>query len=93
MGVLCLFLVLSFSNFCALLVLQSSRWGSESWLLYFAVFLVSLDSQCSVALPHGVVGWSAQCVIVVFPDHTQLLFWLSFQWLSMTKISLKGNIN
>ena len=28
---------------------------------------------CSVALPHGAVGWS-QCVIVVFPDHTHLHF-------------------
>ena len=25
------------------------------------VFLVSCDSQCSVALPHSVVGWSAVC--------------------------------
>ena len=29
--------------------------------------------KCSVALPHGAVGWSA-VVIVVFPDHTHLLF-------------------
>ena len=26
-----------------------------------------------MALSNGVVGWSAQCVIVVFPDHTYLL--------------------
>ena len=25
------------------------------------VFLVSCDSQCSVALPDGAVGWSAMC--------------------------------
>ena len=25
------------------------------------VFLMSCDSQCSVALPHGAVGWSEVC--------------------------------
>ena len=29
--------------------------------------------KCSVVLPHGAVGWS-ECVIVVFPDLTHLLF-------------------
>ena len=29
--------------------------------------------KCSVALPHGAVGWSAVCDLV-FPDHTHLLF-------------------
>ena len=29
---------------------------------------------CSVALHHSTVGWvGLQCVIVVFPDHTQLI--------------------
>ena len=37
------------------------------------VFLMSCDMQCSVALPHGAVGWSAVWG-VVFPDHTHLLF-------------------
>ena len=27
----------------------------------FTVCLVSFDSQCSVGLPHGTVGWSAVC--------------------------------
>ena len=31
---------------------------------------MSCDFLCSVALPHGTVG----CVIVFFPDHTDLLF-------------------
>ena len=26
------------------------------------VFLISCDCQCSVAVPRGVVGWSAMCV-------------------------------
>ena len=31
-------------------------------------------NKCSVALPHGAVGWFAKCsVIVVFHDHTHLL--------------------
>ena len=25
------------------------------------IFLMSCDCKCSVALPHGVVGWSAVC--------------------------------
>ena len=29
--------------------------------LALIVFLVSCDSQCFVALPHGAVGWSAVC--------------------------------
>ena len=31
------------------------------------------DNLCSMALPHG-VGAGLQCVIVVFPGHTHLLF-------------------
>ena len=38
------------------LVLQSSRWGREGWLLYFNCVLMSLDSWCSVSLPHDAVG-------------------------------------
>ena len=34
---------------------------------------MSHDCNCSVAFPHKGVGWSI-CVIVVFPDHTHLLF-------------------
>ena len=42
--------------FVSFLVLQSSRWGRESWLL---CFLVSRD--CCVALPHDAMGSSAVC--------------------------------
>ena len=38
------------------------------------VFLVSFDSQCSVPPPHGAIGKSAMCVIVVNSGHTHLLF-------------------
>ena len=51
-------------------VLQSSRRGRESWLLYL-VFMVS--QNCCVSLPNDAIGWS-KVVIVVFPDHTHLLF-------------------
>ena len=44
--------------FVSILVLQSSRWGRESWLLCF-VFLVSHD--CYVALPLDATGLSAVC--------------------------------
>ena len=34
--------------------------------LLFIVFLVSCDSQCSVALPRGAVGLSAVCDLNAF---------------------------
>ena len=37
------------------------------------VFLVSCDCYCSVAIPHGAVGWSAVCDCGIF-YHTHLLF-------------------
>ena len=37
---------------------------------------MSCDCYCHVAIPHGVVGWSAVCDSDI-PDHTHLLFsWL-----------------
>ena len=39
------------------LVLQTCSLGRENWWLYF-IFLMSFDCWCSVALPHGAVGWS-----------------------------------
>ena len=44
--------------FVSILVLQSSLWGRESWLLCF----VCLPDDCCVALPHGAMGLSAICV-------------------------------
>ena len=32
----------------------------------FTVFLMSCETQCSVALPHGPVGWSAVCSCGIF---------------------------
>ena len=43
------------------LVLQSSRWGRESWLLYLNCLLMSFDYKSFVSLPRGTVGWSAVC--------------------------------
>ena len=45
--------------FMPILVLQSSWWGRESWLLCLVHFLVSHDGW--VALPHGAMGLSAVC--------------------------------
>ena len=61
--------------FVSFLVLQSSWWGRESWLLY----LVGLPGALCLLLFCGVmflvVPWvGLQCVIVVFPDHNHLLF-------------------
>ena len=33
-----------------------------------------MSRDCCVALPHSAMGLSAVFVIVVFPDHTRLLF-------------------
>ena len=38
----------------------------------FIVFLMSCYYKCSVALPHGALGWSTY-VSVVFPDNTQFV--------------------
>ena len=39
-------------------------------LLCFYLFWMSCYCKCPVALAHGVVGWSAVVIVVVFPDHT-----------------------
>ena len=59
MEVLCLVFVLLFSTLCpfsfAIILMEKSE---QVALLYF---LMSCGSQCSVAFPHGPMGWSAIC--------------------------------
>ena len=43
----------------SILVLQSSLWRRESWLLCLVVFLLSRDGF--VVLPRGAMGLSAVC--------------------------------
>ena len=57
MGALCLVLVLLFSTYGSL-VLQSSKWERAGGFA-LTVFLMSYDSLCSVAPPHGTMGLSA----------------------------------
>ena len=60
MVVLCLVLVLLFSNLCSFsftIILMGERAGCFALI----VFLVSFCSKCSVTLPYGAVGWSAVC--------------------------------
>ena len=40
----------------------------------FAWFVLLMSRDCCVALPRGAMSLSAVCEIVVFPDHTHLLF-------------------
>ena len=54
--------------FVSILVLQSSRWGRESWLLCF-VCLPGVSWL--LMMPQGCL----QFVIVVFPDHTLTIFY------------------
>ena len=67
MGV-CNFLCFVVRYFMSILVLQSSSWGREGWLL------------CSICLP-GVSGWLPRCAMRLsavcdcgFPDHTHYYF-------------------
>ena len=47
--------------FMCILILHLSRWGRESWLIYFCCVLVSCRCYRSLTLPHGVMGWSVIC--------------------------------
>ena len=61
-GVMCLVLVLLYSTLCPssfAIILMGKRKRVICFTL--TVFLIACDSQCSVALPHGAVGWSAVC--------------------------------
>ena len=50
------------------LVLLSSRWGRESWLLYSYCFHISVIN-CSVSFSHGALV----CVVVAFSGHTHFM--------------------
>ena len=70
-GVLCLVLVLLFSTLChfsfAIILM-----GKRSSCFSLTVFPMSCDSQCSVNLTHGAVGWFEVCdcgiVLALFGD-------------------------
>ena len=49
--------------FVSILVLQSSRWGRESWLRCFVCLPGSRD--CCVALPHDAMGLSSNFLIIL----------------------------
>ena len=51
--------------------------------------MMSCESQCSVAFPLGANGW-LECVIVVLPDHTILLFfWYVIEVRKLNKQTIK----
>ena len=85
--------------FVSILVLPSSRWVRESCLLYF-VWLPGV-SWLLLALPKDARG-CLQFVIVVFPDHTHLLFltWKYFWridkcliWVWNKRLFMKKNLH
>ena len=47
--------------FVSILVLQSSRWEGESWLLCYVLFVFRVSCDCYVALLHEAPGLSAVC--------------------------------
>ena len=65
-----------YSVISVILVLQLSSFGIRAGCFPPTVFLVSCNSQCSVALPVFLaVPWvGLRSVIVVFPDHIHFLF-------------------
>ena len=61
------------SSFAIILMKKRDLVARKRDLVAFIGFLMSCYCLCSVVLPHGaVVG--LMCAIVVFPDHTHLLF-------------------
>ena len=76
--------ILSLSLFCypMLCVLSSfvnQLEGEETAGCFaFIVLRMSCYCKCSVTLPQGAAGWFAVCMIVVFPDHTHLLFYSNY---------------
>ena len=70
----CVWTLFCYSVLCVLSSFAISLMGEESALIALIVFLVSCDCY-SVAWLFLTVPWvGMQCVIVVFPDHTHLLF-------------------
>ena len=61
MGVLCLVLALLFSTLCPSSFATNLNGEKRAGFFTFTVFLMSCDSQLSIALPHGAVGWSVVC--------------------------------
>ena len=61
----CLALILLFSTTSpssfVIILIGKSFITSEPGCFTLIVFLMSCDCKCSVALPHGAVGWSAVC--------------------------------
>ena len=71
-GVMCLVLILLFNTLCPpsfAIILIGERERAGCFTLIF--FLISCANECSVALPHNAVGWSA-VYENGFPDHTNL---------------------
>ena len=63
--VFCPRFVMHYLHVVSFLVLQSYRRG-RAVCFTFIVSLVSCDCHCSVALPHGAVGWSAVFVCGIY---------------------------
>ena len=58
---MCLVLVLLFGTLCPSSFATILMGEKRAVCFALIVFLMSCDSLCSVALSHGVMGWSAVC--------------------------------
>ena len=69
----CVFLSFGIHCFVPFLVCNYLEEEERAGCFAFVVLRMSCYNICSVALPYAAVG-CLQCVIVVFPGHTYLLF-------------------
>ena len=75
-----MFLALLYNTLCPFLLCSHLDWKERVASFTLIVFLITRDCYCSIAFPHCVCvcgGVGLQCMIVVFPGQTDLLFWLS----------------
>ena len=60
-GVLCLFLVLLCNTLCPFYFFKSNNLDGEERAGCFTLIVFPMYFDCSVALPHGAMGWSIVC--------------------------------
>ena len=70
-SVFCCTLLYVHSRFAS--IMMGKRAGCFAWFVYL------VSGNCCVPLPRGAMGLSA-VVIVIFPDHTHLLFLVCVSW-------------
>ena len=73
-------LVLLFCTLCpsCFAIISMGKREIRAGCFSLTVFLMSCDSQCSVALSHGAICWSAMCDCSISWQYSLAFFWLSW---------------